>query len=157
MTTVSPSAPITGERRRDRATAVRRPARYALVSLLCGALAQAGLVLAYAGFGWGTSAAVLFSLAVSVGPSYWGCRTYVWSGRSPLRRRIEATGFVTIAAAGSATAMLLTHLTHELGQLVSADRSVLAVWVSAGSLLATVVVWLTRYVVLDRLLFAGRR
>jgi putative flippase GtrA len=125
--------------------------------VLCGALAQAGLVLAYAGFGWETSAAVLFSLAVSVGPSYWGSRAYVWSGLSRHRRRAEATGFIAVAVVGSVTAMALTHLTHQVGQLFSADRAVLAVWVSAGSVLATVVVWLTRYVVLDRFLFAPRR
>lgn len=153
MTPTAPGARATGWGRAIRG----RPARYAVLSVFCGVLAQAGLVLAYAGFGWGTSAAVLFSLAVSVGPSYWGSRTYVWSGLSRHRRRTEAIGFIAVAVAGSATAMALTHGTHLLGQQFSADRTVLAAWVSVGSVMATVAVWLTRYVVLDRFLFAARR
>jgi hypothetical protein len=49
-----------------------RQARYAVLSLLAGGLAQGGLALAYGLLGWGTAAATLLSLAVSIGPSYWG-------------------------------------------------------------------------------------
>jgi hypothetical protein len=45
-----------------------RPARYAVLSLLAGGLAQGGLALAYGLLGWGTAAATLLSLAVSIGP-----------------------------------------------------------------------------------------
>ena len=131
-----------------------RPARFALVSILCGALAQAGLAFAYGLLHWSTTAAVLFSLAVSIGPSYWGSRTYVWSGLSRHSCRREVSGFVALALAGSAIAIALTSLTHLLGRVFTDDRSLLTVWVCTGSALATVVVWLTRYVVLDRFLFS---
>lgn len=132
---------------------VRRPARYTVLSLLCGALAQLGLAVAYGVFGWDTGAAVLFSLAVSVGPSYWGSRTYVWKGMARHTRRVELLAFVVVALAGSATAMAVTSLTELLGRLLTEDRALLTAWVSAGSVLATVLVWMTRYAVLDRYLF----
>lgn len=130
-----------------------RPARYALVSIVAGGLAQAGLLLAYAVFGWGTTAASIFSLAVSVGPSYWGSRAYVWQGVTGHRRRREVTSFVVVAVLGTTAAVAFTAATHHLGQLATDNRAFLSAWVTAGSVLATVVVWLTRYLVLDRFVF----
>jgi hypothetical protein len=135
---------------------IGRPARYGAVSVVAGLLAQAGLLVAYAGFGWSTFAAVLFSLAVSVGPSYWGCRTYVWAGLSRHSVRVESTSFALIALAGSAAATGLTRLAELLGQAFTADRVLLGLWVSGGSVAATVLVWVVRYVVLDRAVFGSR-
>lgn len=134
-----------------------RPGRYAVLSLFCGALAQLGLVVAYGILSWPTWAAVLFSLAVSVGPSYWGSRTYVWKGLARHTRRVELFAFVVVALAGAATAIALTSLTEALGSLITDDRGALTAWVSAGSILATVMVWIARYAVLDRYLFRPRR
>lgn len=130
-----------------------RPVRYALVSVAAGALAQGGLLLAYAVFGWGTTAASIFSLAVSVGPSYWGCRTYVWRHCGTTQRRREMTSFVVLAVLGTITAAALTGLTQDLGTLFTDDRMHLSAFVTAGSVAATVLVWLARYLVLDRYVF----
>lgn len=135
---------------------IRRPARYTAVSVVAGLIAQAGLLVAYAGFGWSTFAAVLFSLAVSVGPSYWGCRTYVWAGLSRHSVRVESTSFALLALVGSAAATGLTRLAELLGQAFTADRVVLGLWVCGGSVAATVLVWVVRYVVLDRAVFGSR-
>jgi putative flippase GtrA len=132
-----------------------RPARYALVSLLAGGLAQGGLALAYGLLRWGTVAATLLSLVVSIGPSYWGSRTYVWAGRGSRQRRWEAAVFAVVAVAGSLTAIALTALAERVGALLTADRALLTAWVCAGSIGATGVVWVTRYAVLDRLVFLG--
>ncbi len=136
---------------------VRRPARYTLVSVLCGLLAQGGLALAYGVFGWGSAAAVLFSLAVSIIPSYWGSRTYVWSGLGRHNRRVEMVAFLVIAVIGSCTAMVMATATELVGRSFTSDRDLLTLWINAGSILATVVVWVSRYFVLDRFLFAARR
>lgn len=135
----------------------RRPARYTLLSLFCGALAQGGLAFAYGVLRWDTTAAVVFSLAVSVGPSYWGSRTYVWKGLGRHRRRAEFLAFIGIALAGTAVAAALTSGAQHLGSTLTDDRGLLTAWVCAGSVLATVIVWITRYAVLDRLLFSPRR
>ena len=130
-----------------------RPARYVVVSLLAGALAQGGLALAYGVFGWGTAAATLLSLAVSIGPSYWGSRTYIWAGRGSRQRRREATAFAVVAVVGSLTAIALTALAELVGSFLTEDRSLLTGWVCGGSVVATALVWITRYAVLDRLIF----
>jgi putative flippase GtrA len=130
-----------------------RPARYAVVSLMAGGFAQGGLALAYGVLGWGSAAATLLSLAVSIGPSYWGSRTYVWAGRGSRQRRRQATVFATVAVAGSLTAMTLTALAERIGSLLTQDRVLLTAWVCAGSIGATALVWITRYAVLDRLVF----
>jgi hypothetical protein len=132
-----------------------RQARYAVLSLLAGGLAQGGLALAYGLLGWGTAAATLLSLAVSIGPSYWGSRTYVWAGRGSRQRRWEATVFAAVAVAGSLTAITLTALAERVGSLLTEDRSLLTAWVCAGSIAATALVWIARYAVLDRHVFVG--
>lgn len=136
---------------------VRRPVRFAIVSVVAGGLAQLGLLVAYGVFGWGTTAASLFSLAVSVGPSYVGCRAYVWPQQPGRARRRHVTSFVTVAVLGTATAVVLTALTARLGAALTDDRLHLTVWVSAGSVAATVVVWVARYLVLDRYVFSPVR
>lgn len=143
--------------RRGWAVERHRPARYALVSAAAGALAQLGLLVAYGVFGWSTAAASVFSLAVSVGPSYWGSRTYVWSGRERREQRRQAVSFVVVAVLGTATAVALTGLAERAGASVTTDRALLAAWVSAGSVGATVLVWITRYTVLDRFVFPAPR
>jgi len=132
--------------------AAGRPARFLGVSVVSGILAQAGLLLAYGVFGWTTTAASLFSLAVSVGPSYWGSRTYVWPDSANSRRR-EGISFVLTAVLGTAAAIVLTAAAAAVALLITSDRALLSLWVSAGSVLATVVVWLARYLLLDRLVF----
>jgi hypothetical protein len=132
-----------------------RPGRYAVVSLLAGGLAQGGVALAYGVLGWGTAAATLLSLVVSIGPSYWGSRAYVWAGRGSWQRRREATIFAVVAVVGSLTAISLTALAERVGSLLTEDRTLLTAWVCAGSIGATALVWVTRYAVLDRLVFAG--
>jgi hypothetical protein len=124
-----------------------------VVSLLAGGLAQGGLALAYGVLGWGTAAATLLSLAVSIGPSYWGSRTYVWAGRGSRQRRREATVFAVVAVVGSLTAIALTALAELVGSLLTEDRTLLTGWVCGGSVAATALVWIARYAVLDRLIF----
>jgi putative flippase GtrA len=141
---------------RDTGWAVlRRPARYVLVSLLAGGLSQVGLAIAYGLLGWGTAAATLLSLAVSIGPSYWGSRTYVWGERDSRQQRREAIVFVLVAVAGSLTAITLTAVAEWVGSLLTEDRTLLTAWVCTGSIGSTALVWITRYALLDRLVFVG--
>jgi putative flippase GtrA len=132
-----------------------RPARYAVASLLAGGLAQGALAFAFGVLGWGTAAATLLSLAVSIGPSYCASRVYVWAGRGSRQRRREVTAFAAVAVAGSLTAISLTALAERVGSLLTEDRTLLTGWVCAGSVGATALVWIVRYAVLDRLVFVA--
>ena len=66
-----------------RAASPARWLRYGLVSVVAVLAAQAGLLFGYGVMRWSTTAAVVFSLAVSIVPAYELNRRYVWrAGRA---------------------------------------------------------------------------
>jgi putative flippase GtrA len=134
---------------------LRRFATYGGVSILTAGAAQAGLAVGYGLLRWTTTAAVVLSLVVSVGPAYWLNRRYVWPDRSG--GRTQQLSFAALAIAGSAVAAVTTHSAETLGHRLTDDHSVLTLIVNVTALLTTVGVWLLRFVAFDRLVFTNRR
>lgn len=132
----------------------RRLIRYGGASAVAAALAQVGLAAGYGWFRWTTTAAVGLSLVVSLAPSYWVNRRYVWPERSA--GRSQKVTFVALAVVGSTVAAVTTHVAEMLGRLTTHDHGTLTLIVNGAALLTTIVVWLLRFVAFDRLVFTQR-
>lgn len=136
---------------------IPRFARYAGVSLLATGLAQVGLFIGYGVLRWPVASAVSFSLAVSVGPAYLLNRRYVWPDTANSEGAFgEAMGFLLVALLGSLTTLLIVWMAVRTAGIVTSNHVTLSLVANAASILATGAVWLARYVVLDRVLFAPR-
>lgn len=131
--------------------------RYSAASLIAFALAQLGLAFGYGILGWGVPASVVLSLAVSIGPAYLLNRRYVWprpaDGTSPVA---EINGFIAIAVAGTATTIGVAGLAEAIGRHYTDSHLTLTAVVNGASVVATIVVWIARYLVLDRVVFRVR-
>jgi putative flippase GtrA len=134
---------------------MRRFVRYAGVSILATVLAQIGLFIAFGAWGWPVAPAVIFSLAVSVGPAYVLSRRYVWADTARPRVAVgEATGFVLIALIGSVTTLVVVWLAVRIAGTFTWDHVTLSFVASSASMVSTGVVWVARYAALNRFLFA---
>lgn len=136
---------------------IPRFARYTGVSLLATGLAQVGLFIGYGVLRWPVASAVTFSLAVSVGPAYLLNRRYVWPDTANSDGAFgEAMGFLLVAILGSLTTFLVVWIAVRTAGIGTSNHVTLSLVANAASVLATGAVWLARYVVLDRVLFAPR-
>ena len=134
-----------------------RFARFTGVSLVATVLAQAGLAVGYGVMSWPTLAAVGFAFVVSAPPAYLLSRRYVWG--DPARtgpRTAEAVGFLTVALVGSLCSLVSVWLAVWAADFVTSDHVTLSLVANVASLVATGLVWVARYFVLDRFLFVKR-
>lgn len=131
-----------------------RTTKYAVASLGAFGAAQVSLVVAYAVFGLPPVAAVLVSLVCSATPAYVLNRRWVWgrNGRSSWRSEVLPFWGLAIAGAGVAavTVSAADWLTRDMGEGTAAAA------VLAASIAATVIMWIARYVALDRWVFGVR-
>jgi putative flippase GtrA len=131
-----------------------RFARFTGVSLVATVLAQAGLAVGYGVMRWPTLAAVAFAFALSAPPAYLLSRRFVW--RDPGRtgpRTGEAVGFLAVALVGSLCSLVSVRLAVWVAGFVTSEHVTLSLVANVASLLATGLVWVARYFVLDRFLF----
>jgi len=134
-----------------------RFARFTGVSLVATALAQLGLAIGYGVMRWPPLAAVAFAFALSAPPAYLLSRRFVWrdAGRAGPRAG-EAVGFLTVALVGSLCSLVSVWLAVWAANFVTSDHVTLSLVANVASLVATGLVWVARYFVLDRFLFANR-
>jgi putative flippase GtrA len=134
-----------------------RFARYAGVSIVATVLAQAALALAYGVLSWPVVPAVAFSLGVSAGPAYLLSRRYVWPDGGQARAVSgQAAAFVAVAGIGAAVSVVLVWAAVKIATTSTTDHTKLAIVANSASVAATGLVWVARYVVLDRFLFTRR-
>jgi putative flippase GtrA len=128
--------------------------RYAGVSVIATVIAQAGLALAYGLLRWPLPAAVVFSLAVSALPAYLLSRRYVWSGGDEDHQGRQAGSFLAVAAVGSLATISLVWAAVRLAHGTTSDHATLTLVANGASIVATGLIWVGRYFVLDRFVFA---
>lgn len=144
-------------RLRDGDSGPGRFIRYAGASIIAFVLAQVGLAVGYGLFRWGVPASVVLSLAVSVGPAYLMNRRYVWPHPGDGSSRVsEVNGFVAVAVIGTLTTIVVVAVAESLARHLTHDHLTLTAIVNVASILATGIVWILRYVVLDRFVFPNR-
>lgn len=125
--------------------------RYGLVSVVAVLAAQAALLFAYGVLRWSATAAVAFSLAVSIVPAYELNRRYVWrAGPARLRQGLQ---FVGAALAGSAVTALATAAAARAGAAAGFDHLALTATVGLTALLVTGAVWVARFWFFDQVVF----
>lgn len=134
----------------------RRPFRYAASSVVAMLVAQLALALAYGVLRWPVVPAVLFSFAASVVPAYALSQRWVWrTAESSSPKVTEAAKFVTVALVGACTAIVIVWAAETVARLVTDDHLTLSVVANAASLFATGIVWVARYYVLNKYVFAA--
>jgi putative flippase GtrA len=125
----------------------RQAGRYLVVSVWNTAVHQLTLLVAYSGLGWSGGRSNVAAACVAAVPAYFLTRAWVWkrSGRHSLGR--EVLPFWLLALAGLVVSTALAQLADALF-----GRQLL---VNLGSLTGYGLVWIGKYVLLDRVLFAA--
>ncbi|MEM9133717.1 MAG: GtrA family protein [Actinomycetota bacterium] len=117
--------------------------RYTAVSVLNVVNHQILLNLANSGWGWSGGRANVFAAVISAVPAYYLSRQWVWKVQGTHSVRNEIAPFWILSLLGLLVSTVLAE---------SADRLFEAwYWVAGASLLGYFIVWVAKFVVLDRL------
>lgn len=117
--------------------------RYGAVSVVNVINHQILLNLANSGWGWSGGWSNVFAAVLAAIPGYLLSRKWVWKVRGAHSLREEIVPFWTLALIGLVFSTALAE---------TADRVLgSGFWVAAGSLLGYFVVWVLKFVILDRM------
>lgn len=125
---------------------VRKLARYAAASVVGVVTGQALLLLFYSVLDWAAVAANIVSVAVSSIPAYLVNRYWVWQKRGRNSLRAEVIPFWLMALLGLLLSSLLVAVVQR--------RTDSALALALASLSGFGVLWIAKFVVLERVLFA---
>jgi putative flippase GtrA len=134
----------------------RKAVRYLAVSVLNVVLGEAVLGLCILVLGWSVLTAAVVAGVVATIPAYYLNRTWVWgrTGRSHLVKEVipfwvlALVYLVLLVGAAQAASAAATRLTG--------SRPVQTVIIMSAILVASAVLWLLRFFVLDAIIFPGR-
>ena len=134
----------------------KRFARYAAVSAVNVIVGEGLLVFAYAVLGWRATAANLFSAVFAAGPAYYLSRRWVWkmSGRSHFMG--EVVPFWSLALLGLVVSTVAVTLAEHVITGITPDRTLQAVFVATSAFVAYGIVWVVRFLILDRFVFTNQ-
>lgn len=122
--------------------------RYLVVSIINVVNHQVLLNLANSGWGWSGGQANVFAAVLAAGPGYLLSRYWVWQVKGKARFRSEILPFWTIALLGLVVSTAMAE---------GADRLFgSGIWVAIASLVGYFVVWVAKFVILDRLFSEAR-
>ncbi len=126
---------------------IGRVGRYLIVSVVNVVNHQLLLQLAVNAFGWGGGLANAFAAVTAAFPAYWLSRRWVWSveGRSSLRH--EVLPFWGLALAGLIISTILAEAADRLF-----DNPLM---ISVGSLIGYTIVWIAKFLFLNRIFTRG--
>lgn len=117
--------------------------RYTAVSLLNVVNHQVLLNLANSGWGWSGGRANVFAAVISAIPAYYLSRQWVWKVQGTHSVRNEIAPFWILSLLGLVVSTILAE---------AADRLFEAwYWVAGASLFGYFIVWVAKFVILDRL------
>jgi len=125
----------------------RRLLRYAgvsVVGVLCG---QTLLVMFYGGFGLGATSANVVAVMIGTIPSYYLNRAWVWGKSGAHSVRAEIVPFWGMALLGLVLSTVLVAIVHQWSDAW--------IWINLANLSAFGSLWIAKYVLLDRVLFAN--
>ena len=133
----------------------RRKVRYTAASVLSAVTGQVALLVAFGLLHWSAAGAAVFSFMVGALSSYHLNRMWVWGrdGRSDVLR--EVVPFWVVAAVSLAISTALIVAAERTVAGLTASHSIRTAVVMAASVASIIPVWLVKYLVLDRYVFAG--
>lgn len=131
----------------------RKWVRYSMVSVVAVLCSQVILALTFGVLHWSARSANMTAVGLSAVPSYWLNRAWVWkkTDRSSMLREVVpfwAMAFIGLVFSTWAADFAATHASS-----LSSSRGVQTVIVMAASLAAFGVLWIGKFVVLNRVLF----
>lgn len=131
----------------------RRVVRYMIVSMMNVVLGEAVLGVSYLFLRWPVWVAAVTAVAVTTVPAYFVNRTWVWgkTGRSHWVK--EVIPFWAVAAVYLVLSVAAARAAEVAAQRVTASRPVQTAVIMSAILVASAVLWLVRYFVLDTLIF----
>lgn len=132
----------------------RRFIRYSFVSAANVAIGQALLIFAFGILRWPAVAANAFSAVLAAGPAYILSRQWVWQRTGRSHMLSEVLPFWSLALVGLAASTGAVSLAGNIATSVSTTRSTQTIFIAAAALLAYGIVWILRFAVLDRYVFA---
>lgn len=134
----------------------RRLARYSMVSVISLALSEALLVFFNGGLQWSAVWSSTAATGLATIPAYFLNRQWVWSrhGRSHLRK--EVAPFWLLAVIGWAFATYSVKLAESAARHHHLTGSTRVALIAAAYVLAYGVLWLGRFIIFERLVFAHR-
>jgi putative flippase GtrA len=139
------------------ATATRHKAgRYLVVSVMNVVLGEVVLGLSYLVLHWSAVTAAVVAVAVTTVPAYFLNRTWVWgrTGRSHLVK--EVIPFWVLSLVYLMLSVGATQAVEAAARSVTTSRPLRTVIIMSAILIASGVLWLLRFCVLDTLVFSGR-
>jgi putative flippase GtrA len=138
------------------ATPRRRTAmRYCLLSLVNVAVGQILLAILFGVLGWTAVRSNVTATAIALAPAFWASKRFVWQevGRSHVVR--EIVPFCSLAFLGLVLSTWFAALAQTAATELASSRSVQTLIVMGGVGLGFGIVWVLRFLVLDRLVFAS--
>lgn len=130
--------------------------RYSMVSVVAVACSQLILALTFGVLHWSARTANITAVGLSAIPSYWLNRAWVWkkTDRSSMLR--EVIPFWAMAFLGLVFSTWAAGFAASVASDFSPSRGVQTLMVMFASLAAFGVLWIGKFVVLNRVLFAHR-
>jgi putative flippase GtrA len=133
----------------------RKAIRYLVVSVLNVVLGEAVLGLSYLFLHWSVLTAAVVAVAVATVPAYFLNRTWVWgqTGRSHLVK--EVIPFWALAVVYLVLSVGAAQAAEAGARRLTASRPLQTMIIMSAILIASAVLWLIRFFVLDTLIFPG--
>lgn len=130
--------------------------RYSMVSVVGVAVTQLLIIILHAGLGVASVLTNVLAVGISAVPAYYLNRAWVWGKRGKSHLTKEVIPFWAFAFAGLVLSTLLVALIA--GHTSPAQKE--SVWgtvrIMLGNIAGFGVLWVARFLVLDRLLFGSR-
>jgi putative flippase GtrA len=126
--------------------------KYTMVSLISVVISQALLLLAFGVLRWNAVPSNVFAVAVSALPSYYLNRAWAWGKRGRSHFLKEVVPFWAMAFLGLAVSTVFVRVAE--GRSDHLDHAVQTLVISAASIGAFGVLWIAKFVILNKLMFA---
>ncbi len=134
------------------ATVKRR--RYVLVSLVSVVVAHTVLIVCFGVLGWSARVSNLVAFVAGAAPGYTLNRRWTWGRTDRSRLLTEVGPYWALSAAGLALSTWSVGVAEVVARQLSDSRAAQTLIVLAAAVATTGVLWVVKYVTLDRLLFA---
>lgn len=129
--------------------------RYLLVSVVNVVFGESILALTFGVLNWPAMLSNLVATAVGTVPGYFLCRRWIWQRNGRSRWVREVATFWGLALVGLALSTLAAGQAELLVTQANLSRFHQTLFVMASTIVAFAIVWIARFFILDRLLFAA--
>jgi putative flippase GtrA len=140
---------------RARAPGAKKVIRYSMVSVMAVAVSQLVLAIAFGVLEWKARAANLLAVSISAGPSYLLNRYWVWGKRGRNHFLKEVAPFWGMALLGLLFSTFTVGLGEDFADRTTDNALYRTAIVNASSLFAFGLLWVGKFVVLNKVLFAS--